>query len=281
MNMNSGAYHFKLGDFNCVCLSDGSLDYPLKNFFTNVPVEEVERALREQNLPTDYITTPYTHLYINTGDHRMLVDMGAGHLGPRTGRLLPNMLAAGIHPLQIDTVVITHAHPDHIGGALDCNGRLNFLNAVYYISRVEWDFWFSEDARKKTPEVFVTIARQNLEPIRSQVQLVENEGEILPGIRVYPAPGHTPGHMVVEAVSANDCLFYIADTVLYPLHLQHPGWLPVDDILPEEAAASKQAIFDRIAEQKALVVGQHFPPFPSLGYVIKETSGWRWKPLSL
>jgi len=281
MNSNLGVYRFKLGDFNCACLSDGSRDYPLQNFFANVPFEKIETALREQNLPTDYITTPYTHLYVDTGEHRLLVDVGAGQLGPRTGKLLPNMRAAGINPLEIDTVIITHAHPDNVGGALDDNGKLNFPNAAYYISKVEWDFWFSEDARKKTPEVFVTIARQNLEPARSRARMVEGEIEILPGIRVYPAPGHTPGHMVVEAVSGADHLFSTADTVLYPLHLQHPGWLPVDDILPEQAAASKQAIFKRVAAQKALVVAQHFPPFPSLGYVIKEANGWRWKPVSI
>lgn len=275
-----GVYRFELGDFDCVCLSDGSRDYPLKDFFANVPVEEIETALREHNLPAGYITTPYTHLYVDTGQNRLLVDMGAGHLGPRTGRLLLNMRAAGIDALEIDSVVITHAHPGHVGGALDDDGQLNFPNAAYFISKVEWDFWFSEAARKQTPEAFVTIARQNLEPIRSRVKRIESEIEILPGIRVHPAPGHTPGHRVVEAVSGAEHLFYLADAALYPLHLQHPGWLPVDDILPDQAAASKQAIFDRVAEQKALVMAHHFPPFPSLGYVIKETNGWSWKPIS-
>ena len=116
--MSNGSYRFKLGDFECVSLSDGSLDYPLHNFFANVPTADVEAALRQRDLPTDYITTPYTYLYVDTGAHRVLVDMGAGHLGPRTGRLLQNMEAAGIAPAHIDTVVITHAHPDHIGGTL-------------------------------------------------------------------------------------------------------------------------------------------------------------------
>jgi glyoxylase-like metal-dependent hydrolase (beta-lactamase superfamily II) len=279
--MAETTYRFTVGKFECTAVSDGSLDYPLKNFFTNVAIQEIEAALREQNLPTDYITTPYTYLHVNTGEHRLMVDIGAGNLGPRTGRLLPNMRAAGINPLEIDIIIITHAHPDHIGGMLDDNGALNFPNATYYISKVEWDFWFSEDAKKKTSEGFISIARQNLEPVRSRVKMVESEVEIIPGIRLYPAPGHTPGHMVVEAFSGNEHLFYIADTVLYPLHLQHPGWLPVYDILPEQAATSKQAIFDRVAAKKALVMGQHFPPFPSLGLVTKETTGWRWKPVSI
>ncbi len=277
--MSTDSYRFKLGDFECVCLSDGSLDYPLKNFFANVSVEQIQEALRQRNLPIDYITTPYTYLYVNTGEHRVLVDMGAGDLAPSTGKLLQSMNAAGIEPAEIDTVVITHAHPDHIGGTLDDEGKPVYPNASYYIWKDEWNFWFSEVAMAKAPERFVTIARKNLEPIRDQVSLVERESEIVPGIRAIPAPGHTPGHMVVEVSSADELLLYIGDTVLYPLHLEHPDWLPIYDIVPEQAAPSKRAIFDRAAEEKALVVGQHFPPFPSLGYVIKKGEGWQWQPI--
>ncbi len=277
--MRAGFYGFPLEAFECTCLSDGSLDYPLQNFFANVSQSEVEEALRQHNLPTDYITTPYTYLCVNTHQNKVLVDMGAGQLGPRTGKLLQNMRAAEIEPEQIDTVIITHAHPDHIGGTLDESGKPNFPNATYYISKTEWDFWFSEEAYKKAPEVFVKIARQNLEPIQKRIRLIDSEKEIIPGIGVIFAPGHTPGHMVVEVTAQDRHLFYIADTVLYPLHLEHTDWLPIYDILPEQASTSKHAIFDRAAEQKALVIGQHFPPFPSLGHVVKKGDGWQWQPM--
>ena len=244
--MRAGFYRFPLDVFECTCLSDGSLDYPLQNFFANVSQPEVEEALRKHNLPTDYITTPYTYLFVNTHQNRVLVDMGAGQLGPRTGKLLQNMRAAKIEPEQIDTVIIT----------LDENGKPNFPNATYYISKREWDFWFSEEAYQKAPEAFVKIARQNLEPIQERIRLIDREKEIVPGIGVIFAPGHTPGHMVVEVAAQDQHLFYIADTVLYPLHLEHTDWLPIYDILPEQASASKHAIFDRVAQQKALVIGQ-------------------------
>jgi glyoxylase-like metal-dependent hydrolase (beta-lactamase superfamily II) len=189
------------------------------------------------------------------------------------------MHQAGIDPAEIDFVTITHAHPDHIGGTLDERGRPVYANAHYAICESEWAFWFSERAETKTPEYFVTCARSNLEPIRDRVTLLKEEGEILPGIGALFCPGHTPGHMAVSVSSDGKRLLYIGDTVLHPLHLEHPDWLPIYDILPNVAESSKRRIFDLAAEEQCWVIGQHFPPFPSLGHVAKQGRGWQWQPI--
>lgn len=280
MMTTNGYFRFQLGEFACLCLSDGSHDYPMQTFFTNAPEAELKAALHQYNLPTDYITTPYTNLVVDTDDRRVLVDLGAGALAPRTGKLLQNMHAAGIPPNSIDSVLITHAHPDHIGGMLNDSGTLNYPNAAYYISKVEWDFWFSEHALQKAPEMFVTIARNSLKPVQERVHLIEQDQEIIPGIHTILAAGHTPGHMVIAFCSGNQYLLYTSDTVLHPLHLEHPDWLPIYDLLPEQAAASKHTVFNLAAERRALVIGQHFHPFPSLGHVIRKGNGWHWLPVA-
>jgi len=278
--MHIGYHRFQLGDFNCICVSDGTKDYVPKNFFNNVTDGDIETALQEKDLPTDKITTPYTNLLISTGKHQVLVDMGAGHLGPDTGKLVTNLRDMGIDPSEVDTMIVTHAHPDHIGGTLDDAGQLNFPNASYFVSKEEWDFWFSDTVDNPAPQRFIDVARNNLGAFKGQVNLTEGKTEILPGISVIPAPGHTPGHLVVAVSSRNQELLYIADTVLFPLHLENPDWLPIYDIQPEKAAESKQTIFDLAANSQALVIGQHFPPFPSLGTVTKKDVGWLWQPIS-
>jgi glyoxylase-like metal-dependent hydrolase (beta-lactamase superfamily II) len=196
--METGSYRFRLGNFECMALLDGSMDYEPRQFFANADEAQVVQVLREHGMPTDQIITPYTYLFVSTSDHRVLVDMGAGDLGDDTGKLVHNMRAAGIDPAEIDTVVITHAHGDHVGRSIDDQERLVYPNARYYIWKGEWDFWFSDF-----------------------------------------------------------------------------------DILPEQAAASKRRVFDDAASRQVWVMGQHFPPFPSPGHIVKQGDGWKWQPIEV
>lgn len=283
-------FQFNLGHFDCLSVSDGSYDYDPNHIFTGMSREEVNELLRSNHMPTDKIVSPYTFLYVNTGNHRVLVDMGAGKLGPNTGKLINNLKAAGIQPEEIDTVIITHAHPDHIGGTLDNTGQPNYPNASYYIWEKEWNFWFSDKAFKEVEEhlsqivpteLFIKVARDQLGPIRDRIKMIAEESEVLPGVSLYFAPGHTPGHLVVSFSSAGQELYFTSDTVIFPIFLERPDLRISVDILPDIADSSKHHIFNMIAEKKALVLAQHFPPFPSLGHVVKKDKGWRWNPIKI
>jgi glyoxylase-like metal-dependent hydrolase (beta-lactamase superfamily II) len=293
--MNTGSFRFKVGTFECVSISDGNFNYPVESFFANVPTKQIEATLHQHALPLGQIATPYTCLYINTWVHRVLIDTGAGNIGIHaakffpnvdhsttiTGTLLANMKVIGIQPTDIDVVIITHAHPDHIGGTLDETGKLIFANASYFIQKEEWEFWTSDMATTKAPTPMIGIARNNLEPLRGRLNYVDNGFEIVPGIRAIATPGHTPGHIALSVSSAGEQLLHISDVVIHPLHLEHPTWVPNFDTVPEQAGISKRRIFNQAAMEKALVFAHHFPPFPNLGHVTQKGEGWQWNPIEI
>jgi glyoxylase-like metal-dependent hydrolase (beta-lactamase superfamily II) len=287
--MSADIYRFKLGDFQCTAVSDGTLAYspptfppPTMLLFANAPKERLEEALREHNLYpgqwTEWVS-PYICLAVNTGKHQVLVDTGAGDLAPSTGKLLQNLHAAGIAPEEIDTVIITHGHPDHIGGNTGAEGKLTFPNARYVMWKDEWDFWASGQAEAKLDEhvreVLLESARKNLPPIKDQLILVPREMEILPGIEAIAAPGHTPGHMALAVSSQNEQLLCISDLALHPIHLERPEWHAAVDLHPEQIETTRRRLLGRAAAEGALVLAFHFP-FPGLGHVAQKGEGWQW-----
>jgi glyoxylase-like metal-dependent hydrolase (beta-lactamase superfamily II) len=219
---------------------------------------------------------------IDTGKHRILVDTGAGGLAPTTGKLLTNLRAEQISPVDIDTVIITHGHPDHLGGNIDKYGKPAFPHARYVIWRDEWDFWTSRRAEQKleehSREILITTARRNLLPIQGQLDFVDREAEIVPGISAVTAPGHTPGLMALVISSKNEQLLCISDAVLHPIHLEQPEWCSVFDVVPESVSMTRQKLLDKAAAEKALVIAFHFP-FPGLGHVVRKGKAWQWQPV--
>jgi glyoxylase-like metal-dependent hydrolase (beta-lactamase superfamily II) len=288
--MNAGTYQFKVGDFDCTALSDGSFTYappmfppPADFLFGNAPKDRLAQLLAAHGSDMEKWaewTSAYTCLLVESGDTRMLIDTGAGGLGPNTGRLLENLASAGVDPRQIDLVVLTHGHPDHLGGNTDANGNVLFPNARWLMSKVEWEFWMEGQAEAVLPEhskaVLLGSAQRNLQPIKERLSLVTGGQEIRPGIRLLPAPGHTPGHMAVRVESSQEELLCISDLVLHPLQIEEPGWVAAVDMLPDQLVAQRQALLPTVTRDDCRVMAFHFP-FPGLGRVSPEGDGWRWE----
>jgi glyoxylase-like metal-dependent hydrolase (beta-lactamase superfamily II) len=288
--MNTEIYRFQVGDFSCMAIYDGTMKYgppafaqPAQFFFGNAPEDELRESLQRYKVDLSTWTewsTDYTCLFIDTGKNKVLVDTGAGSLSPSTGRLLPNLQKEGISPNDIDLVIVTHAHPDHIGGNMDKAGHPVFPNARLAVWRDEWNFWISTESESKLDKhssMLITIARNYLLPFQSRIDLIDREVPILPGVIPLVAPGHTPGMIALEISSGSAKLLLVSDLVLHPLHLEHPEWCAAVDVMPDQVALSRRKILKRAAAEKTLMLAFHFP-FPGLGYVAPLNKGWQWKP---
>ena len=167
------------------------------------------------------------------GQARVLIDTGAGtELGTGLAKLTQNLTAIGIHPQDIDTVIITHAHPDHIGGIVAPDGKLTFPNARYYISEAEWQFWMAPTVDVSSllvPDTFkqgiLAAARKHLGAIANRVNQFQPDQEIIPGIVAIAAPGHTPGQSALKIESEGSQLIVAADVFFNEaFDLEHPDW---------------------------------------------------------
>lgn len=277
--MISVPWHFRVGNFRCIAIRDGGHLGSADFLFCNAPEQEVAQALRTHGLEADQLKSSWTCLLVDTGEKTLLVDTGIGS-GVSEGGTLLNQLAQEGYPAEnIDLVFLTHGHPDHIGGCTDDNSKLVFSQARYLMGKTEYGFWTSNENLLTLNEGMRKFARKNLPAIQERVKLIEGGEEILPGIQVVEAFGHTPGHMGLEIRSQGEILLHLADVALHELHVEHPEWYAPVDMQPEQMIATRYKWLERAATSGAKVLCYHFD-FPSIGYVLQAGDTWRWRSIS-
>ncbi len=282
-----GFYRYKVGDLELTQLSDGAGTFPMPDHFVaNVSNETaIAEAAKAYLAPAGKITVPFNPVLINTGSKLILIDTGNGAgPNPAVGRLLTNLAAAGYSPQQIDTVVISHLHPDHINGLHTKDGKLAFPNAEVLMPQADWAFWMSEENAAKAKEGmtknYFTTIQKALADMKGHVAMYGWDKEIAPGVTSINTAGHTPGHTSFAVSSGKDKVFVQSDVTNIPaFFLRHPDWHVMFDNDPALAQKTRHRFYDMAASEKAIVVGYHFP-FPAVGHVEKDGAGYRLVPVS-
>jgi glyoxylase-like metal-dependent hydrolase (beta-lactamase superfamily II) len=279
-----GVYRLKLGDYEVTTVYDGIWLEPLEDTLVrNAPFAAVQKALADTFQPNDALPLPFTPLLVNTGSKLVLIDTGtAGQIADSAGTFGANLAAAGIDPRAIDTILISHFHPDHIDGLTTKEGALVFPNAEIHVPAPEWAYWMDDanlNAAPKGRHVFFLNARRVFRDIAKDVRPFADGEEFVPGIRAVAAYGHTPGHTVFTVESGNAALLVLGDTLTNPyLFLRHPDWQANFDMDGAMTVAVRKKLLGRAVADRMLVHGYHFP-FPALGHVTTIANGYDLVPL--
>jgi glyoxylase-like metal-dependent hydrolase (beta-lactamase superfamily II) len=273
---------YKAGDLEALVVSDGSFTLPT-GFLLDPDAPSLEREAvlqgagqgREQLLLTNNVTV------IRRQRDLILVDAGTGpRHQPTAGKLAENLIAAGIRPADITTVVLTHGHPDHLWGVLDAGDNPIYPNANYVISSRELDVWSDANVLQTLPptlpkERIVNGARNHLVRIKDRVRTVRDGDEIVSGLRVIETPGHTPGHISVE-LAGGDGLIIAGDAITHALiSFEHPTWRVPVDHEADQGIATRLRLLDQLAADKRRLVAAHLS-FPGTGFVERKDGVYRF-----
>jgi glyoxylase-like metal-dependent hydrolase (beta-lactamase superfamily II) len=272
-------HRFKLGSFEITQILDGFRIGPGPHpiFGNNQPIEAVQAYAKAHGLATDKLETVFVNTVVNTGKELVLFDTGNGKgRMPTAGNLAEGLATAGYTPEQIDVVVLTHGHPDHIGGLMK-DGKPAYPNARYVFGELEFDYWKKgdvEDARKANRDQFHKVAV----PLAEKATFLKGEGEVVSGIRAMPVYGHSPGMLAFHIESDGRRVLNWADVANNSIFaIQQPDWYVGFDHDKAAGAATRRRIFDMVSNEKLAVIGYHLP-FPALGYVEKVDNSYRWLP---
>ena len=283
----TGFYRYRVGEIEATAVYDGIWRKPHDPaFIKDVTVDDTKAALAKAGLTTAFMPIPLTVLVLKMGDRLIMIDSGSGvgQWQANATHLPANMQAAGIDRRRIDTILVSHFHPDHVWGLMEkgTNAAV-FPDAELVVNSVEYRFWTEPGRVGKLPEGRRAAGQRiaDVFPTWTNWRLAESGAEVAPGIRILDAYGHTPGHSVFLVTSGRDQLLVSNDTMYVPALLApHPDWQGAYDQDGPMAVTTRRRIVDRAIADNVTICGAHFP-FPGLGTFVKDGNAYAFTPVSL
>lgn len=267
----SHARAFKLGSMDVTTLLDGSAprENPKQMFAADASDEEFAQISEENFISPDMAQFYFTPTVVQTGGETVLFDTGLGQ-----GGIAKALADAGLTPDAVDVVVLTHMHPDHIGGLMT-DGAPTFPNARYVTGRAEYDGWLATGDNRITQ-----LMAKNVTPLAEKMSFVEDEAQIAPGITALACFGHTPGHMGYRLESDGAQMVLVGDLAThYVWSFARPDWAFGFDMDKDAASTSRRKVLDMLAADRIPMIGYHMP-FPAAGFVETRGDGFRFVPVS-
>ncbi|RWM35350.1 MBL fold metallo-hydrolase [Mesorhizobium sp.] len=282
-----GFYKYKVGSLEVTAVYDGIWRKPHDPaFIKDVSVDDTKAALAKAGLTTDFMPIPLTVVVLQMNGRIIMMDAGSGvgQWQANATHLPANMKAAGIDYKAIDTIMISHFHPDHVWGLMEKGTNAPvFPNAELIVNATEYNWWTDPSRLAKLPEGRKPAGKRIAEnfPNWKNWKPVEDGTEVAPGIRIMAAPGHTPGHSVYHVDAGSEQFLVSADTMYVPALLApHPEWQGAYDQDGPMAIATRHRIVDQVIADNVRICGSHFP-FPGTGSFVKDGNAYAFTPTQI